>query len=66
MFKKIIAFALSSLMLAQSVSAANLYDFVNDSSKVPSQVITNNLFDYGSFRTIHILFYKRGVQVAGA
>lgn len=52
MFKKILAFALSTLMLAQSVSAASLYDFVNDPSKIPAQVITNNLFDYGNFRTL--------------
>ena len=52
MYKKIISIALSSMMLAQSVSAANLSDFVNDASKVPAAVITNSQFDYGQFRVL--------------
>jgi len=52
MYKKIISIALSSMMLAQSVSAANLRDFVTDSSKVPAAVITNSQFDYGQFRIL--------------
>ena len=52
MYKKIISIALSSMMLAQSVSAANLRDFVNNASKVPAAVITDSQFDYGKFRHV--------------
>lgn len=52
MYKKIISIALSSMMLAQSVSAANLKAFVNNASKVPAAVITDSQFDYGQFRVL--------------
>jgi len=52
MYKKILAVVLSSLMLAQSVSAASLYDFV--STKFPAHILTNvggdMIFDYGKVR----------------
>ena len=52
MYKKILAIVLSSLTLAQSVSAAGLFDFVKDSSTMPASIVTEEgLFNYGLFRT---------------
>lgn len=48
MYKKILSIVLSSLMLAQSVSAAGLSDFVNAHLK---DYIVEEKFDYGKFRT---------------
>ena len=50
MYKKILAIVLSSLMLSQSVSAAGLFDFVEE--HIPAAAKTEEgLFDYALFRT---------------